>query len=412
MEMSTPRSPRKWTLASLVTAWQDDRHSIEQALAKLAPPPPPFTVVKEGQRIHRTDATDKGGRVHESFCHPSLGLPYAILSVTYRGQPEDFMFHPGEEILIPIHGKVGYSIFWRPDAAKGDVRVASVERPSIIRINPQLPHHIFAPGSSEAKAWIIFRDVGDSVAAIVDEPRAQRPARKVLPAAKKGNEAGARAVRSATKKAAPQNRVRLDELRDPARYGLIAWGVAQAIQRHREHAHMRVTELAKACEIDASHLSRVESMTANVSLDTLSRIASVLHVKLTDLILPPTWREPWLVDTKTAPRDAEWEWPLCPEDDHSLHVTRRQISRDAPIGKSGPGGLRFGSDPAPLSTWIVLKGAVIFEIETAERMLAELLQEHSVIHFLRGHAPTKLSAHTPTAEVLWLQYSRHCPAHS
>ena len=64
-------------------------------------------------------------------------------------------------------------------------------------------------------------------------------------------------------------RITMTDLKDPARYALVAWGIAEKIRLHRELANLRVTTLARACGIDPSHLSRIENADTNVSLENL-----------------------------------------------------------------------------------------------------------------------------------------------
>jgi transcriptional regulator with XRE-family HTH domain len=188
---------------------------------------------------------------------------------------------------------------------------------------------------------------------------------------------------------APPRRVSRQDLADPGRYALIAWGVAERLRVERERANLRIAQLAHACEIDPSHLSRIENADTNVSLDTLVRLARFLRISLSEMLSPPArCRDVGALPGLRRRARASGRQPVLSRElsPHLLHP----VAWDAPAGFHG--NLADATPPGARSSWIVLDGRVIFEIPgLGPETTPELLEAGSVIHFRRG-APASVNA--------------------
>ncbi len=225
----------------------------------------------DAPRVLRTDAPESVGISYHSYNPPAIwGAGYSVMRVTFPPSvPTEFMSHAGEELLVPVSGRVQYQFFWAPpgdppERAKLEDPVSPFE---MIRINPQSPHHTWAVEGS-AEAWMIFRDVSEVPAAIIFDP--SLPTRGPV-------------------QLHPRTLSR-EDLLDPSRYALTAWGIAERTRLHRERAGLGVQELAALADVDPAQLSRLEAGTRNLSLDALLRVARVLRIPLLDLIETARWR--------------------------------------------------------------------------------------------------------------------------
>jgi transcriptional regulator with XRE-family HTH domain len=349
----------------------------------------PYFLLKpgQGQDTQRTHTEIQDGISYESFNAPALwDVPYSILQVHFEQVPkEDFIFHSGEEILVPISGEIYYHFYSNNDGNPPQRQVLNepLRRGSIIRINPQLPHHTWAAGKEGAKAWMIFRHVSDMATSI--------------------------SVNSQFSKADVQSssrKVTIKDLQEPGKYALIAWGLAERIHLHRVRAKLRIAQLATACGIDSSHLSRIESADTNVSLETLVRIARLLQINLDELIAPHPWCYENALLTRTAggKRQVSHQAPLKSPSGgpHFLHPIYWQI----PGGFSTEATGVDSSVEGVLSSWIVLEGQAIFEIIADSETSNELLEKGSVIHLRRG-MPRKIQA-LQDSQLLQIIYSTEC----
>ena len=218
-------SHRPWSLAWLAELFYTEGfEAAKHAFDQIADGSEPYTVIKagQGQPSLRTDVAEKDEIAYESYDPPALWqAPYSLKRVRFKAKPKDhFMAHAGEEVLVPLSGSIVYHFFWtegkRPPSRT--VLEAPLVSGSIIRINPSVPHHTWSQGTA-ADAWMVFRHVSDMPTAIsVDS--ASHPRAMALP---------------------PPRIFSEEELADdPARYALIAWGLAEKIRMHRELANLRI----------------------------------------------------------------------------------------------------------------------------------------------------------------------------
>jgi transcriptional regulator with XRE-family HTH domain len=300
----------------------------------------------------------------------------------------DFIFHSGEEILIPLSGQIRYHFYWSPGGEKPAVDVLDppIKPGWIIRINPQLPHHTWAVTNGGAEAWMIFRHLSESATAISLESE----------------------FYSATAEHPAPRRMKLKDLKDPGRFALVAWGLAEKIRLHREQANLRMAQLAYGCGVDPSHLSRIENADTNVSLDTLVRIARFLRIGLEELIAPA----PWCREVVSFPRDTvrgehaagQSLLSKTPHNPHHLHPLYWQVDSGSTRMIRTSGNSSAGS----MSSWIVLSGRLIFEVGASFAQTNELAESGSVIH-VRGGVPLRIQA-LEDSQIIQIAYSSsgHC----
>ncbi len=178
--MSEARIDRK---KSRTVAWLADIYFREgaeaarSALEAIAPgdPEQDYRVVRKGEHAIRTDVHQQDRIRYESFNPTFWDWPYSVLRVYFDpSHTGRYMHHGGEEILLPISGQVAYHFFWSPGRRppREELLPQPLEPGSIIRINPQIPHHTWSAGPGEAVAWMLIRDLADSTAATnVDLPK-------------------------------------------------------------------------------------------------------------------------------------------------------------------------------------------------------------------------------------------------
>jgi transcriptional regulator with XRE-family HTH domain len=329
--------------------------------------PQQYCVIKRGRPSVRIDTADERGMAYENFNPPALwGEPYSVLKVRFEpgNEKSDYMSHVGEEILIPIDGGIVYHFHWSEGGSppREEILKPPLKRNALIRINPQIPHHTWAAGQRAAVAWMIFRaDSGSAASISVDSQPVDGTG---LPTPRRW---------TAT------------QLEDSATYALVAWGLAEKIRHGRERANLRITHLAKQCDITPSQLSRIENADTNPSMEAILRIAHTLQIDLLDVLNSVSWdkrtdrfthakcetasvrqclkgpsscRESirileWGLPAATTSIDAEWASLVAI---HKADVCRRMMS------------------------WIVLTGTAIFELETAEGIVRTMVEAGSVMH--------------------------------
>src|SRR2546423_228689 len=130
----------------------------------------PYLLIKpeEGQPAHRTDVAARDGITYEGFSPPAFcDVPYVLLRARFDYVPKkDFMYHGGEEILVPCSGEVYYHFYNSAGAKRPrEQKLKALKPGSFIALNPQVPHHTWG-GRGGAEAWMVIRHVSDSATAI------------------------------------------------------------------------------------------------------------------------------------------------------------------------------------------------------------------------------------------------------
>src|SRR5206468_1627050 len=133
-------------LAGLEELYFDDGFdSAKAAFERFADARTDWAVIKPGQGIpsQRTDLTDNSGIVYDDYSPPALWQPpYAVLLATLDSSAHvDYVSHPGEEIAVPIEGRVRFHFFWSEGRKKPGESRKDLSRGSALRLNPDVPHH-------------------------------------------------------------------------------------------------------------------------------------------------------------------------------------------------------------------------------------------------------------------------------
>lgn len=346
----------------------------------------------DGQPSLRTPSLriDVGEGIEYSSFNP-LGWewPYSLLRVRFepRSGRENYLHHPGEEILIPIQGNIMYKFFWSGGGSKPQRLRLSEPLPlgKAIRINPQIPHHTWAVGGQPAEAWMVFRDLSETVGAISIES-AKRMAHPAV-----------------QKERATRHRVITEKLLEkPGHYVLLAWGLSEHFRVRRERTHRTVAEVARACGIDPSHLSRIETGETNVSLETISRLARFLRLNLHELLEKALSEAAYYSLIGTLQKEAGVFQPVLCDDwpAHHLHISTCHFPVGQEVNQNSPNDHGIG-------TWIIESGRVSVTITQPDSSHNEVLSSGSVVHFQQG-TPIYFRA-LEDSSVIKICYSRTCP---
>lgn len=346
--------------------------------------PSPYYVIKSGhgKRAFRTDVSlAEEKQIHyEDYSTPPLWQsPYTVLRVRFGpGEKRDYMYHRGEEVLVPISGKVMYHFFFSAGGKppRRELLPKPVESGFMIRVNPQIPHHTWAV-DNDAEAWMVIRDSSMESRTIALSESFDRSHQNV-----------------------PRH-ITEAELKRPERYALIAWGIAEKIRLHRERAKLSLEDVARACDVDRSILSRVEAGKANLPLHVLTKIATALTLHLN-----PLGENPWHYQCLALADTSRRWYPVAPVGRRSLtHFDLRYRSFSA--GTTTEHDALNGELPGhTLATWIVLEGLSVMEIRTEDVSVHESLGAGGVIHF-SGQHQLSINALKP-ARFLQVTYSSQC----
>ncbi len=340
----------------------------------------------QGQLAQRTDIQSAENVAYKSFNAPSLwNVPFSVLRVHLDHTPRnDFVYHGGEELLIPISGRIRFHFFCNNDAQRADVKVAEniISPGELIRINSQLPHHAWAVDECDAEAWMVLRHLGSAEASIrvnydwtgMDLHSAPRALRE-------------------------------NDLQVPGRYAMISWGIAERMRLSREQANLRVSQVANACGIDAAQLSRIENAEIDAPLETLIRVARFLRIGIDNLIAPPPWQRqifhlPDANEKSADPLHVRMAKP--PAREHFLHPSWRYLPAGASVEINEQPWLSMGA----VASWIVMAGRLIVNIRGLVENSVELLEEGSVVHFRRA-APFRIQA-LESSEIVQIVYEGAC----
>jgi transcriptional regulator with XRE-family HTH domain len=293
---------------------------------------------------------------------------------------------------VPLSGAIRYHFFWcdprKGETAPGKDELETLKPGSIIRINPELPHHAWASVKEGATAWMITRPTSNIGTSIYLQTQLEAADLHPTP-----------------------RRVTEEDLKKPGQYALRAWGLAEKIRLQRFRSNLRIAQVAAHCGIDASHLSRIENAETNVSLDTLLRIGKFLRIDLDRLMAP----EPWAYEVsplsleeydEAAPYGAPLAGVFGPQESfqpsHFLHPIYWKVSAGQQLDKLKLKDAKF-NHPA---SWIMLSGRAIMDIRRGADSISELVEKDSVLHLRESH-PKKLQA-LEDSELLQIVYSGEC----
>jgi transcriptional regulator with XRE-family HTH domain len=371
--------------------FRDGREAAQIALEAISPGElfQNYRVVRKGEPALRTAAEQQDRIRYQTFAPPLWAWPYSILRVRFDPAEKDrFMHHGGEEILLPIEGSIAYHFFCSDGsgAPKRTLLPEPLEPGSVIRIDPQIPHHAWAAGEELAVAWMVIRGLTHNTAGTyLDMPRDV-----------------SMEVQS------PRRQLTADELGLSERYALIAWGISENIRIARLGAGLTIRKLAAACEIDPAQLSRIEngSAASNASLEVLLRIARCLGLEIQQLLSAEfiDQNNPFKVETLDQSGSSGRGSPLlCLPQQHFIHLHHWNV----PEGETARLEQRRG-DAAAQRSWIVLHGEAIFELaDPIAGTTKELVDHDSVIH-IRNDASLEAIHALQELELLQVTYSARC----
>jgi transcriptional regulator with XRE-family HTH domain len=337
-----------------------------------------------GVEVARTDASGIESVRYWSFDPPSFwNSPYQLMRVKVgKPKPEVFYYHPGEEFVLPIEGEgVCYDFFWtEPDSRKLPHVYPSPSEPVVvrerqaIRIQPQIPHRAWGMGRGETDAWMITRPLE--------------------------NEAGQIYVAQSDRVLAQSNsrQVELTDLQKnlPGHYLLLAWGISEHIRLKRLRTNRTIAEVAAACEIDSAHLSRIEKGSTNVNLETLIKLFRELDINVARVAAAPS-------EAKRLGIDLQWQGggrgrartPVFEEPEPRIELVFDPIPRRLTdhfihpqlwqFPANSPQSLATEANKWP-TTWVIIQGRVLIDIELNDRKVSEVLDKDSVLHIRENGA--------------------------
>ncbi len=285
---------------------------------------------------------------------------------------DDYEFHLGEEIVIPIQGELEHRFFWSPGGRPPDCLFLNppLGAGTILRVNPQIPHQARA-AKEEAVAWLVLRHATNSQVALgMDE---------LIDALPRHSSQVPSHLYSAKQDAIRASNVRKTtgvELKKPGVYAMVAWGISELIRDARQRTGRTTTDLANQIGIDPSSLSRLEEAKANVSIEMLAKVCRSLRIGMSECIESGSWTHESAPIGSAHSMHAE---PVLgkPRGNHALHPYGLQLSK----GEAATVQSCRGSDPQQVSSWIGLKGRVLLELPQSWGAKTAVIEAGTVIHF-------------------------------
>lgn len=381
-------------------------HAAQQQLQRLLGPEQdvrPYALCDAGLPSIGMDIVPEDEIRYESFSPPaSWNTAYSIQRV-HLGPKEknEFVFHPGEELLIPVRGAVGYHFYWSPGSSVPQriLLQPPVSAGKMIRINPQIPHHAWG-AKEDAVAWLILRHSMNSPIALVMDGDAPPFAERSPRAGKTPLEV--RDPKAAASLRAPvRRRVTAQDLQRPGAYAMIAWGISELIRDARQNSGLTTTDLARQVGIDPSSLSRLEEAKANVSIEMLARVCRALRIGIGERMASGGWiHESGEVDSRKM--DLGDPVLFAPQGAHYLHPYLLHLHagdrRSVETGR--------GKDPTQVSSWIVLRGKFLADLPQNLGGKSILVDTGNVIHF---REKSKVSVHAlQECEIVQIVHSQSC----
>jgi len=350
-----------------------------------------WAVIKpeKGTSSRRTDLSENAGISYLNYSPPAFWQPpYAVLRATLDSTPQkNYVSHAGEEIVVPIKGKVHFHVFWSPGGKRPDEKhFKEIGFGSVLRLNPEVPHHAWGVGQ-QAEAWLLIRHASNTETAVSRDFDVNPSTR--------------------TKYHKPTRILKAEDLRKmPGRYALMAWGLAAKIKSYRERADLTIKRVAEACGVDHANISRLENGDINISLEMLLRIATYLRVDIGEFFTTQPW-DGYIEDLKPSQFPARLS-PChftAPSPRHLLHATSLCIPQGAT--ENVPYLTRKESEIQieDMVSCIVMSGRLIAKFGDAE----EILGPGAVMH-LRSRQTTTIEALNDSV-LLQTIYSRatSCP---
>src|ERR1039458_2287918 len=357
MAGSPLKLPGVLTLDSLEKIYfEAGSRSVEETLTVAAPKSlfSEIAIIREseGQLSVRPEILKQDAIEYRNYSPmPLWGVPISFLKMQLQPVPKEnsFVFHSGEEIVVPLTGRIRYSVMWSPGNEPPRARELNFVPGEIAAINPSLPHHGWALGESPAEAWLLLYHPVDSSAAFDVAATVHNP-----------------------QMTSDRKRFSTYELQQPGTYSLVAWGIADRVRTQRQRFGITIHQMAELINIDASHLSRLENASTNPSLDALFKVCEFLRIDLRTLLTSTQWMEVREVLDDRKDRNCLLTTPHHP---HKVHACQYRQS----------GGTVVTVDSCPrestsFSIWSLQQGQAILEHSLQGAEKRTLLTTGDVIH--------------------------------
>lgn len=362
----------------------------------------PFALSDKGLRSVGMDIVPTDEISYESYSPPAAWNAAYSLQKVHLGAKEkqEYVFHPGEELLIPVEGEVAYHFFWSPGGREPErvLLLPPAQEGNVLRINPQIPHHAWA-SKDTAVAWLILRHATNSpVALVIDQDSSSLALHRSstpVSAKIKGQQS------SSSFRVPVRRRVTSGDLAKPGAYAMIAWGISELIRDTRQKTGLTTTDLANQIGIDPSSLSRLEEAKANVSIEMLARVCRALRIGMSERMDSGSWiYQRALIDTKKSVEAEHMLGP--PPGPHTLHSYLSRV----PEGERHEVQTGFGDDPSQISSWILLKGRALLDLPAEMGSKSLIVDTGNVIHF-REHGAVQVKA-VQDSTIVQIVHSRMC----
>jgi transcriptional regulator with XRE-family HTH domain len=334
----------------------------------------PFALSESGQASACIHLSPSDEVLPQDFSPPShWNVSYSIQFAKLGNKEKDeYVFYPGEQLLIPVEGEIEYHFFWTPGGRAPDRALLAqpVNQNSILRVNPQVPHHAWAL-RGHATAWYVLRHATNSPAALVMNQESTSIIGHGSPEAAR---IGLADVSGLSIRSSLNRRARADDLRKSGAYAMIVWGISGAVREARLRSGMTTTELAFRVGMDPSTLLRLEETKANVSIEMLLKVCRTLHISLADRLESGSWA--YEKETMDLHSKVEHEPMLdAPIGDHALHPYLVRLAAHKELAAPATSD----SDPEALASWIVLE--VLMDLPPKLGSRPVIVSAGSVIHF-------------------------------
>lgn len=336
----------------------------------------PFALSESGRASTCIHLSPSDEVLLQDFSPPAQwNVAYSIQFARLSNKVKDeYVFYPGEQLLIPVEGEIQCHFFWTPGGRAPDRTLLTqpVSQNSILRVNPQIPHHAWAI-RRHATAWYVLRHATNSPAALVTD---QESSAMAMPGSMERTEVGIAGASGSSMRSSLNRRMRADELRKSGSYAMIVWGISGAVREARLRAGMTITELAIRVGMDPSTLSRMEEAKANVSIEMLLNVCRTLHVGLADRLESGSWVYEQEV-VNSHPNVAHEPMLDAPIGDHALHPYLVRLAAHTGLSAAATSE----SDAEAVASWIVLEGKVLMDLPPQLGSRSIVVSAGSVIHF-------------------------------
>jgi hypothetical protein len=325
-----------------------------------------------------TPLSAEDGNTYSAFDPRHWDMPYSIFRVKLgQTRAASYFSYLGEAIVIPANGNVVCDHFYSGGRELPSESTLSVGPDSLLHLAATVPHNIRSDGSG-GEAWMVVHRAAENPSYFPDP-----------------NGSASRLA---------LGRIDARKLNDPAIYALNATGLSDKMHSLMAGSHMTIRELAYQVHADSVVISRLLDRNANVSLDLLDRVARILRFDLRSMLenmsmFPFAHEEP-----KTSPSHPHALPCKHPNGMKTcLHATRMRLDQES-VHSLQPPDIP-NADSMTMTSWLLLKGRVIFE-EQAGYASSDMQVPAQVVHFRK--MPKSVTA-IDDSELIQISCSQGCP---